>query len=193
MRTVRQIFFFLLGLVIFASCLNTEERQMRKMLVRTCEVRSFSRMEAYDSVRLCDEVKEQVLLLSSKLTWDRCFYETYKEDYDQGCDDRAAAKATYTLYGEEMTKDSLALNYLDTVKTIYADTYQSVTFMIYKMPYLTRDSTGKRKHELCFGKFDRNRKMVAFKPTGTGEWEVLESGTGIHGFDEYEMPFIFNQ
>ena len=91
----------------------------------------------------------------------------------------------YTFYRSKIKKDQKIITYLESIDDIYPDRYNQVTFTIYKLTYVGLDKSGNKVHTNCYGKFDKNGNIVAFKLSDTSKWEIIKKSCSITNYIYY--------
>ena len=182
------IYILIITLVALTSCVSMEQRTMEKMLAQGVEVRGVTGFEEYKTVRLCDEVTYLLKLHKYNLNWDECFYEGFVE----GINDPTTPEQFYEYnvtkaeyYKNEIVKEKETIAYLETIGDAYPDLYDKTYYTTYRLVYLYTTPEGEKKCNACYGKFNNNGKMMAFKSSGTGEWEILEKTTTVPNLYKY--------
>ena len=186
-------FFFIIIVLVIVGCTSSKERQMRKMISNTYTVQGFTDFKEYDSCTLADEVTEQLKIYNSKISWDKGFHDAFKDNYE-GVFETTLPKDyiynTYLFYIEEVAKDEDVIKYLESIKDNHPDIYYQKSFVTYSLTYVGTDESGEKIHNICFGKFDNDGNMVAFKKTGTSKWEIIGDNCSIPDYDYYiTSPF----
>lgn len=178
-------------LVVFAiiSCRSvSEEFLLRKMLSSRTTVSGVTGFEKYGTITLADEVDEQLKIYNGKITWDRSFYDAFRENVEDSVEVNLPDSLIYhkyTSYISKIKKDEEIITYLETIDDIYPDRYNQVTFTIYKLTYVGLDESGNKVHDNCYGKFDKGGNLVAFKLSDTSKWEMIGNNCSIPDYVYY--------
>lgn len=158
---------------------DPKEKELKKMVKVYYETHDFTNFEEYQSIRLCDEVEQQIKVMNTKLNWDKSFSAAYKENLD-GVVETTIPKdevlSNYFFYNIEVKKDEDMLVYLKTLHKLYPDIYNEVSYTTYRITYLGKDKDGNVIHDRCYGKFDNDGVMVAYRISDTAEWKVTYKG-----------------
>lgn len=139
-------------------------------------------------ITLADEVSEQLKIYNSKITWDKSFYDAFRENVEDSVKVNlpdSLIYQKYTLYRSKIEKDEEIITYLESIDDIYPDRYNQVTFTIYKLTYTGLDESGNKVHTNCYGKFDKNMTIVAFKLSDTSKWEMIGNNCSIPDYVYY--------
>lgn len=148
---------------------------------------NFTGFEEYQTIRLSDEVADQIKFFQWKLNWAESFYDAYKADAEGvsvSTLPRDVVWEKYSMYKEEVAKDKEMLEHLDAIDDQYPELFNEVSFTIYKLTYLGVDASGNKVHDNCYGRFDKNGNMVAFKLADGSDWEILGNYWSTPGFYE---------
>ena len=169
----------ILTFTLFTSCGHSPERTLKKLVAENYEPHGFTGFEEYQSIRLCDEVEQQIKVMNTKLNWDKSFSAAYKENLD-GVVETTIPKdevlSNYFFYNIEVKKDEDILDYLKKVHKLYPGKYYEVSYTIYRISYLGKDKDGNVIHDRCYGKFDNDGVLVAYRMSDTAEWKVTYKG-----------------
>ena len=139
-------------------------------------------------ITLADEVGEQLKIYNSKITWDKSFYDAFRENVEDSVKVNlpdSLIYQKYAFYKSMIEKDEEIITYLETIDDIYPDRYNQVTFTIYKLTYVGLDESGNEIHTNCYGKFDKNMTIVAFKLSDTSKWEMIGNNYSIPDYVYY--------
>ena len=178
-------------LVVFAivSCRDaTEEFLLRKMLSSKTTVSGITGFTKCGVITLADEVDEQLKIYNSKITWDKGFYDAFRENVEDSVKVNlpdSLIYQKYAFYRSMIEKDKEIITYLESIDNIYPDRYNQVTFTIYRLTYVGLDESGNKVHTNCYGKFDKNMTIVAFKLSDTSEWEMIGNNCSIPDYVYY--------
>ena len=178
-------------LVVFAivSCRGaTEELLLRKMLSSKTTVSGITGFTKCGVITLADEVSEQLKIYNSKITWDKGFYDAFRENVEDSVKVNlpdSLIYQKYTSYRSKIEKDKEIITYLESIDDIYPDRYNQVTFTIYRLTYVGLDESGNEIHTNCYGKFDENMTIVAFKLSDTSKWEMIGDNCLIPDYAYY--------
>ena len=178
-------------LVVFAiiSCRGaTEEFLLRQTLSNRITVSGITGFKKCGVITLADEVDEQLKIYNSKITWDRSFYDAFRENVEDSVKVNLSNNYIYykyTFYRSKIKKDQKIITYLESIDDIYPDRYNQVTFTIYKLTYVGLDESGNKVHANCYGKFDKNGNIVAFKLSDTSKWEIIKKSCSIPNYIYY--------
>ena len=178
-------------LVVFAivSCRGTtEEFLLRKMLSSKTTVSGITGFTKCGVITLADEVDEQLKIYNSKITWDKSFYDAFRENVEDSVKVNlpdSLIYQKYAFYRSMIEKDKEIITYLESIDDIYPDRYNQVTFTIYRLTYVGLDESGNKVHTNCYGKFDKNMTIVAFKLSDTSEWEMIGNNCSIPDYVYY--------
>jgi len=166
-------------LLIYPFLGNPKEKELRKMVNVYYETHDFTNFEEYQSIRLCDEVEQQIKVMNTKLNWDKSFCEAYRENLDGEVESTLSEDEvvfSYNYYKHEIEKDEKMLEYLKYVNLLYPEKYNEVSYTTYRITYLGKDKDGNVIHDRCYGKFDNDGVMVAYRMSDTAEWKVTYKG-----------------
>ena len=139
-------------------------------------------------ITLADEVGEQLKIYNSKITWDKSFYDAFRENVEDSVKVNlpdSLIYQKYAFYKSMIEKDEEIITYLETIDDIYPDRYNQVTFTIYKLTYVGLDESGNKVHTNCYGKFDKNGNIVAFKLSDTSKWEIIKKSCSLPNYIYY--------
>ena len=166
-------------LLIYPFLGNPKEKELKKMVKVYYETYDFTNFEEYETIRLCDEVEQQIKVINTKLNWDKSFSAAYKENLD-GVVETTIPKdevlSNYFHYNIEIKKDEDMLEYLKYVNLLYPEKYNEVSYTIYRITYLGKNKDGNVIHNRCYGKFDNDGVMVAYRMSDTTEWKITYKG-----------------
>ena len=178
-------------LVVFAivSCRGaTEEFLLRKTLSSKTTVSGITGFTKCGVITLADEVSEQLKIYNSKITWDKSFYDAFRENVEDSVKVNlpdSLIYQKYAFYRSKIEKDEEIITYLESIDDIYPDRYNQVSFTIYKLTYVGLDESGNEIHTNCYGKFDKNMTIVAFKLSDTSKWEMIGNNCSIPDYVYY--------
>ena len=186
---MKKIIIFILVIFAIVSChITSEEFLLRQTLSNRTTVSGVTGFEKCGAITLADEVNEQLKIYNSKITWDQSFYDAFRENVEDGVKVNlpdSCIYQKYTSYRSKIEKDEEIITYLETIDDIYPDRYNQVSFTIYKLTYVGLDESGNKVHTNCYGKFDKNMTLVAFKLSDTSEWEIIGSNCSIPDYAYY--------
>ena len=186
---MKKIIIFILVIFAIVSChITSEEFLLRQTLSNRTTVSGVTGFEKCGAITLADEVNEQLKIYNSKITWDQSFYDAFRENVEDGVKVNlpdSCIYQKYTSYRSKIKKDEEIITYLETIDDIYPDRYNQVSFTIYKLTYVGLDESGNKVHTNCYGKFDKNMTLVAFKLSDTSEWEMIGSNCSIPDYAYY--------
>ncbi len=172
MKKFIYIFIAIIIGITFTSCERSEKKVMVKALTESVSPRSFTDFQVYKTITLGEEVNDQIKLHNFYLNWHttgvECFEEAVTGDYQLEFHEYNLERLAY--HKEATKKDKLMLDYLNKLDP---NTFNDITFTIYKLTYMYIDDNGDRQLELCFGKFNNSGELVAFKPSSKAKWNVL--------------------
>lgn len=172
-------FIILIALAItFTSCVSKPQKQMMDILSQTVEKPTVTDFRIYKTTTLADEVTQE-------LSKYNCFLSWYK-DWTIIFEDVDTQKSLY--YKEATEKTEKMIDYLESIKTKYPDSYTQVSFTTYLMGYMCEGG----HLEVAFGIFNNDGEMVAFRPTGTSEWTKIKNQNSIPEFDKYYSEYGSN-
>lgn len=160
----------------------TPERELKKLVTENYDPHGFTNFEEYETIRLCDEVEQQIKIFKTKLSWDKSFCEAYRENLDGEVESTLSEDEvvfSYHFYKNEIEKDENMLEYLKYVNLLYPEKYNEVSYTTYRITYLGKDKDGNVIHDRCYGKFDNDGVMVAYRMSDTAEWKVTYKGETI--------------
>lgn len=175
----------LLVVTVFTSCQSSPETTLKKVIAENYEPHGFTGFEEYKTVHLCDEVREQIKTFKWKMSWDKSFYDAFRENVEDGVECTLPENyilQKYSFYKDEIKKDEVMLAHLESIEKDYPDEFNKVSFKIYKITYLAKDKDGKMIHNNCYGRFNKNDEMVAFKLTDESDWTMLSNYLSIPKF-----------
>jgi len=151
---------------------------MEKVLTESVSPRSFTDFQVYKTVTLGEEVNDQIKLHNFYLNWHttgvKCFEEAVTGDNQLELREYNLERLAY--HKEATEKDKLMLDYL---YILDPNTFDDITFIIYKLTYMYIDDNSNRQMEMCFGKFNNLGEMVSFKPTSKSKWKALGNNSSI--------------
>lgn len=176
MKQLFTILTSILVITLFNSCSTSPEVALRKMVMESYEPYGFTGFEEYETIHLRDEVKEQIRTFKWKMNWDKSFYNAFRENVEDGVECTLPENyilQKYSFYKDEIKKDEEMLAHLESIERDYPDKYNEVSFTIYKITYLAKDKDGNQIHNNCYGRFNKDGKMVAFKLTDESDWTML--------------------
>ena len=191
---MKRIIVFILVTFTIVSCRgSTEEFLLRQTLSNRTTVSGVTGFEKYGAITLADEVDEQLKIYNSKITWDQSFYDAFRENVEDSVTVNlpdSCIYQKYTSYRSKIKKDEEIITYLETIDDIYPDIYNQVSFTIYKLTYVGLDESGNKVHDNCYGKFDKNGNIVAFKLSDTSKWEMIGDNCSIPDY-VYHITSVF--
>ena len=173
---MKKIVTLIVAVCALTGCISKEQRAMEQMISKITEPTGFSEFKEYKTICLADEVHDKLLEHKSILSWHESWYDLYSSESP---DPEKAA-----FYKGELVKDREMINLLENIEKDYPDLYNEVSFTIYRMSYLHQDKEGNKTIDICFGRFNNNGEMVAFKQDGTADWVVLGDCCSIPNYDE---------
>lgn len=163
-------------LVVFTivSCRgSTEEFLLRQTLSNRTTVSGVTGFEKCGTITLADEVDEQLKIYNSKITWDRSFYDAFRENVEDSVKVNLPDSYIYhkySFYKLMIKKDEEIITYLEDIDDIYTDIYNQVSFTIYKLTYVGLEEPIKSsKEEIdkiineCNTKFNEEQQEVIEK------------------------------
>ena len=191
---MKRIIVFILVVFTIVSCRGaTEEFLLRQTLSSRTTVSGVTGFEKCGTITLADEVDEQLKIYNSKITWDQSFYDAFRENVEDSVKVNlpdSCIYQKYTSYRSKIEKDEEIITYLETIDDIYPDIYNQVSFTIYKLTYVGLDESGNKVHTNCYGKFDKNGNIVAFKLSDTSKWEMIGDNCSIPDY-AYHITSVF--
>lgn len=186
---MKRIIVFILVVFAIISCRSvSEEFLLRKMLSSRTTVSGVTGFEKHRTITLADEVNVQLKIYNSKITWDKSFYDAFRENVEDNVEVNLSDSCVYqmyTFYKSKIKKDEEIITYLETIDDIYPDRYNQISFTIYKLTYVGLDESGNKVHTNCYGKFDKNGNLVAFKLSNTSKWEMIGNNCSIPDYVYY--------
>lgn len=172
MKKFIYIFIAIIIGITFTSCERSEKKVMEKALAESVSPRSFTDFQVYKTITLGEEVNDQIKLHNFYLNWHttgvECFEEVVTGYYQLKFREYNLERLAY--HKEATKKDKLMLDYLNKLDP---NTFNDITFTIYKLTYMYIDDNGDRQLELCFGKFNNSGELVAFKSSSKAKWNIL--------------------
>lgn len=173
----------LVSVTLIASCKSREQRELEQAISQDITIRSVSYFGEADSINLYSEVENQISRQEYYLNWHSSFAQAYEEAYQdttRPMEKRLAWKAKAEKYKDVVNEDKRNLAYLDSVKGKYSD---MVSFKIYEMHYLYLKDDGTRDLDICYGKFDMNKNLVAYKYSKNPKWIVIGDDCSIPNYE----------
>lgn len=186
---MKKIIVFIIAVFAIVSCQSaSEEFLLKQMLSHKTTVSGVTGFEKHKTFTLADEVNAQLKLYNSKITWDKSFYDAFRENVEDNV--YVNLPETYVLdmyqfYKSQIKKDETIITYLESIDDIYPDKYNQVSFTIYKLTYAGLDESNNKVHSNCYGKFDKNGNLVAFKLSDTSKWEMIGNNCSIPDYVYY--------
>lgn len=186
---MKKIIVFIISVFAIVSCQSaSEEFLLKQMLSQKTIVSGVTGFEKHKTFTLADEVNAQLKLYNSKITWDKSFYDAFRENVEDSV--YVNLPETYVLdmyqfYKSQIKKDETIITYLESIDDIYPDKYNQVSFTIYKLTYTGLDESNNKVHSNCYGKFDKNGNLVAFKLSDTSKWEMIGNNCSIPDYVYY--------
>ena len=117
------------------------------------------------------------------LSWHKSFAEAFGEasqDETQPLEKRTEWKVKSEKYKNAVTQEKKELEYLNTI----ASNYENVcTFTIYEMHYMYVNDSGEKECDICYGKFDNDGTLVAYKLSKVPEWVVIGDDCSIPNYE----------
>ena len=175
-RFITILFVLLISSVALGK--SREQVEMEKMLSQTVKVNTTNGFKVYKTITLADEVKEELDLHNWKLRWEQSFYNEFKDIKGNGYQDLAADSAG------KITKETDIIKYLEGIEYTHLDSYNETTYTIYQLSYWYNDSQDRETFNVCFGRFDAAGNLVAFRPTGKSDWQILGNTCSIPGYNK---------
>lgn len=188
-KDMKKIIVFIISVFAIVSCQSaSEEFLLKQMLSQKTIVSGVTGFEKHKTFTLADEVNAQLKLYNSKITWDKSFYDAFRENVEDSV--YVNLPETYVLdmyqfYKSQIKKDETIITYLESIDDIYPDKYNQVSFTIYKLTYTGLDESNNKVHSNCYGKFDKNGNLVAFKLSDTSKWEMIGNNCSIPDYVYY--------
>lgn len=143
--------------------------------------------KVYKTITLKDEVEEQLKLHKYRLGWDKSFHKEFSSEAKNikwSASDRKWYSDRSTAYKDSIAMENTIIDYLESIKELYPDEYEKVSFTTYRLAYTYNDKDNNNTLELCFGTFDSDGNMVKFRPTSHGDWEIIGDTCSIPNYDE---------
>lgn len=188
-RDMKKIIVFILAVFAIISCQSaSEEFLLKQMLSHKTTVSGVTGFEKHKTFTLADEVDAQLKLYNGKITWDKSFYDAFRENVEDSVYVNLPEKYVldmYQFYKSQIKKDETIITYLESIDDIYPDRYNQVSFTIYKLTYTGIDESNNKVHTNCYGKFDKNGTIVAFKLSDTSKWEMIGNNCSIPDYVYY--------
>lgn len=186
MKKIITILIAIIAVASFTSCKSREQKEMEKTLAQVVNVRGVSYFGKCDSIRLADEVKSQIERQKFYLNW----HESFAEAFQEASEDESQSAAKRTTWGNKADKyknavkeDKQLISYLESIDDEYKDDYNKVSFVIYEMHYMYAKDNGVRECDICYGKFDKNRNLVAYKMSKNPTWTVIGDDCSIPNYE----------
>lgn len=163
---------------LFVSCdfLKTNEQlEMEEKLTEVVDSYAFANFKVYKQKHLKSEIDEQLKLHNYYLNWHKSGVEAFADavnDTNQ-IKSKAYNEERLRYHQQAMVKDCLMINYLNDMLSHYPE--DDIIFTTYEMSYLF-DGT---KLDICFGKFNKEKDLIAFKPSADMDWVFYGDTTVI--------------
>ena len=173
----------LVSVALITSCKSREQRELEQAISQDITIRSVSYFGEADSIKLYQEVDNQIMRQEFYLNWHSSFAEAFAEasqDTTQPMEKRLSWKAKAEKYKDAVKEDRKNIAHLDSVRFKYSDT---VSFKIYEMHYLYLKDDGTRDLDICYGKFDMNKNLVAYKYSKNPKWIVIGDDCSIPNYE----------
>ena len=173
----------IIGVTIISSCTSREQRELEQAISQDITIRSVSYFGEAESINLYSEVEDQISRQEYYLNWHSSFASAYEEaaqDTTQPLDKRLAWKKKAEKYKNAVNEDKRNIAYLDSVPDNYSD---AVSFTIYEMHYLYLKDDGTKDVDVCYGKFDKNKNLVAYKLSKNPKWVIVGDDCAIPGYE----------
>ena len=143
--------------------------------------------QEYETITLKDEVEDQLKLHNYKLGWANSFYKEYSSwanDTNIPRSEREWGDNRVKDYKDSITRETAIINHLESIKELYPDEYENVSFTTYKLTYAYTNKDNKNTLELCFGTFDNEGNLVKFRPTSLGDWKIIGDTCSIPNYNK---------
>ena len=151
------------AIVVFGITLKSEEEKiMRKEIASHVDVKGFSHFNVQYNTLFREEIRDSLLYYRMKTSWDNCFMELYRDDYD------VPAKREY--YENELIKDREMKDYLNNFKDENPDLLNKISITTCRINYLYTDETGNDKIEIFDAKFNEKHEMIAYRLNSKSDW-----------------------
>ena len=183
MKRIITITIALISIISLASCKSREQKELEKAIAQEVQVRGVSYFGEADSIKLYQEVDNQIMRQEFYLNWHSSFAEAFEEasqDMTQPMEKRLSWKAKAEKYKDAVKEDKKNIAKLDSVRFKYSDT---VSFKIYEMHYLYLKDDGTKDLDICYGKFDMNKNLVAYKYSKNPKWIVIGDDCSIPNYE----------
>ena len=132
----------------------------------------------HNTVKYSEYVGDLTRYYNYKLNWDKSFYDSFAENPSNDYD-----KEKMSYYEDEIVKDYIMLSYLDSIPNKYPDLFNDIHYKTYKLSYLYINDSGERVLDICFGRFDKNGNLYAFKENSNAQWNILGKPIYMPEFD----------
>ena len=183
MKRIITITIALISIISLVSCKSREQKELEKAITQEVQVRGVSYFGEADKIHLRDEVINQINREEFYLSWHKSFAEAFGEasqDETQPLEKRTEWKAKSEKYKDAVTQEKKELEYLNTIASNYENIW---TFTIYEMHYMYVNDNGENECDICYGKFDQNRNLVAYKMSKIPTWTVIGDDCSIPNYE----------
>lgn len=176
--------------ISFTSCDN-KKSQMENILVECVKSPSTYKtlgFEQSEVVTLADEVADRIDLFEYTLTSNKRLYDMYEKsanDKYMPASYRKSCREDADKYKAKVEKDQKMLNHLKQISTTYPDEYNKPSFTIYKLTYESANGFGAILKDYCYGRFDKDGKLVAIKLSEDSKWENIGNYWSIPDYYNY--------
>ena len=202
-RIIINIVAFLIGFILMSvvgtiiihsskSNKSPEETALCAAITEWSKVNKIDILSTYDfqeyrTITLKDEVEDQLKLHNYRLGWDNSFHKEFNfwaNDNNVSRSDREWYANRSMEYRDSISMENGIINYLESIKELYPDEYEKVSFTTYRLAYAYTDKNNKNTLELCFGTFDNEGNLVKFRPTSLGDWEIIGDTCSIPNYNK---------
>ena len=202
-RIVINIVAFLIGFILMSvvgtiiihsnkSNKSPEETALCAAITKWSKANKIDILSTYDfqeyrTITLKDEVEDQLKLHNYRLGWDNSFHKEFNfwaNDSNVSRSDREWYANRSMEYRDSISMENGIINYLESIKELYPDEYEKVSFTTYRLAYAYTGKDNKNTLELCFGTFDNEGNLVKFRPTSLGDWEIIGDTCSIPNYNK---------
>ena len=183
---MKKIITILAALILVAmsgEAKSSQQKAMEKEVSKELTNVSFAHFKEYQTITLQQELDRWTRVTNFLLNWDESFVAAAQEM--AGMTGLTVSKSEIDAWQKESreTRDyhTALLNHLNQVCT--TSNCNKVSFTIYQLTYVGMDKDGNKVHNHCYGRFNTDGKMIAFRMNDSTDWVVTGNFWSIPGAD----------
>ena len=189
MKRILTIIAALFAVTIIATAKSSEQKSMEKAVGQELTKVSFAHFKEYDTITLQQEIDKWTKAANFYINWDESFVDAAGEMLNTP--GLAVTKSELEAWGKDcqqrLNYHTALLNHLDKVKS--TSNCNKVTFKVYQLTYVGIDKNGNKVHDHCYGRFNANGDMVAFRLNDSTDWVVTGDFWSIPGINkDWHIP-----